>query len=65
MSDVHKNDRNRPVFLFGRIYWWDLDRQLDKCSVVSHCFVSDRHTLTPGCVRPHPRYVLRPARWGT
>lgn len=62
MSVVHPADLFRTVTLFGRDYWWDSDQRTDLCSVTSHCFISDRHTSLPGCVRPAPRYVLRPVR---
>jgi hypothetical protein len=58
----HYKDRLRLVWLFGKPYYWDTDRQLDRCSMAAHCFVSDKHTGLPGCVRPTPRLVLAHAR---
>lgn len=51
-------EQGRPVVLFGKIYRWDTDYRLEMCSVVSHCFVSNRHTGVSGCVRPSPRLRL-------
>lgn len=59
---MHYKDTLRLVWLFGKPYYWDSDEQLDKCSITSHCFVSDRHTGQPGCRRPQPRLMLRKAR---
>jgi hypothetical protein len=52
------NDLNRLVLLFGKVYRWDRDPQLDRCSMTSHCFVSNRHTGIQGCARPPSRLVL-------
>lgn len=42
-------DTGRTVVLFGKVYVWDWDLQLDRCSVMAHCFVTNRHTGLPGC----------------
>lgn len=58
------SDRNllRTVVLFGKIYHWDYDPLLDRCSMTSHCFVSNHHTGLPGCRRPDAQLVLRHGR---
>lgn len=53
------SDLGKTVVLFGKLYHWDLDPRLDRCSVISHCFVMNKHTEMTGCRRPAPQLVLR------
>jgi hypothetical protein len=57
MSDLY----DKLMAMFGRPLPWPPEETrpraefpLDECSITSHCFVSNRHTLEPGC-RAAPR----------